>query len=161
VGAGEITWTATHGGGNWITMAWNQGTGAGEVAWARDASQLTPGVWIDTITVSAPGAGVSDQIVVDTLVVVPGFSLDDAANELFFGSVLSPLQLAFLEALGNDDGTYNLGDVLAWVDWCKRIASGGCLPDESPHGGSDAVADDAPKAADSTNTSGRTPVRRR
>jgi hypothetical protein len=159
VGAADVAWTATHGGGNWITVIWDQGTGSGEVAWSRDASQLTPGMWIDTITVSAPGAGVSDQLVVDTLVVAPGFSLDDAANELFFGGVLSPLQLAFLEALGNDDGTYNLGEVLAWVDWCNRTASGGCLPDEAPEGDGAAV-DDAPKAADSTTTTGRTPVRR-
>jgi hypothetical protein len=159
VGADEIEWTATHGGGNWITVVRGQGTGAGEVVWSRDASQLTPGMWIDTITVSAPGAGVSDQVLVDTLVVAPGFSLDDAANELFFGGVLSPLQLAFLEALGNDDGTYNLGDVLAWIDWCARAASGGCLPDEAPQAGGDAV-DDAPKGADSTTTTGGTPVRR-
>ena len=75
--------------------------------------------------------------------------------------LLGARQLAFLEALGNDDGTYNLGDVLAWVDWCNRGASGGCLPDEAPQEVGDAVADDAPKAADSTTTNGRTPVRRR
>ena len=40
-----------------------------------------------------------------------------AAEELFVGGLLSPLQIGFLDALGNDDGTYNLGDVLSWIRW--------------------------------------------
>ncbi len=110
-------------------MTLDFGTGGGTVAWSRDASQLVEGIYIDTITVTASGGGVSPTTVVDTLVVARAIALSDAADELFVGGVLSPLQIAFLEALGNNDGTYNLGDVLAWVNWCRSIAPGGCVVD--------------------------------
>lgn len=129
IGSGSTPWNATHGAGSWISVTLAAGTGGGTVAWSRDASQLGEGIYIDTITVTAPGSGVSPLTVVDTLVVVPAIALSDAADELFVGGLLSPLQIAFLDALGNDDGTYNLGDVLAWVDWCRRIAPGGCVVD--------------------------------
>ncbi len=132
VGAGGTAWQATHGGGSWITLTRAMGNGNGVVVWSRDASQLQGGVFIDTITVTAPGAGLSALTVVDTLIVAQPFALSDAADELFFGGVLSPLQVAFLEALGNDDGTYNLGDVLAWVDWCQSPVSGGCVNGAAP-----------------------------
>ncbi len=127
IGSGSTPWNATHGAGSWITVTLDFGTGDGAVVWSRDASQLVAGIYIDTITVTAPGAGVNALTVVDTLIVAQPFALSDAADELFFGGVLSPLQVAFLEALGNDDGTYNLGDVLAWVDWCQGTAPGGCV----------------------------------
>jgi hypothetical protein len=73
--------------------------------------------------------------------------LSDAADELFVGGLLSPLQVAFLDALGNDDGTYNVGDVLAWVDWCQRPASGGCVVDP-------AAVPEAASAADGRSPSG-------
>ncbi len=113
-------------------MTLDSGTGGGAVAWSRDASQLVEGIYIDTITVTAQGGGLSPMTVVDTLVVAPVIALSDAADELFVGGLLSPLQVAFLDALGNDDGTYNVGDVLAWVDWCQRPASGGCVVDPAP-----------------------------
>jgi hypothetical protein len=127
IGSGSTPWNATHRAGSWITVTLDFGTGDGAVVWSRDASQLVAGIYIDTITVTAPGAGVNALTVVDTLIVAQPFALSDAADELFFGGVLSPLQVAFLEALGNDDGTYNLGDVLAWVDWCQGTAPGGCV----------------------------------
>ena len=118
--------------------------GNGVIVWSRDASQLQAGVFIDTITVTAPGAGVSALTVVDTLIVVQPFALSDAADELCFGGVLSPLQIAFLDALGNDDGTYNVGDVLAWDGlvpatgfgrMCERCSarSGRCGTSEKEH----------------------------
>jgi hypothetical protein len=132
IGAGGTAWQATHGGGSWITLTRAMGIGSGVIVWLRDASQLQAGVFIDTITVAASGAGVSALTVVDTLIVAQPFALSDAADELFFGGVLSPLQIGFLDALGNDDGTYNLGDVLAWVDWCQSPASGGCVNGAAP-----------------------------
>ena len=129
VGSGSTLWNATHGAGSWMTVAIDFGTGSGLVVWSRDASQLVEGIYIDTITVTASGSGVSPTTLVDTLVVAPAIALSNAADELFVGGVLSPLQITFLDALGNDDGTYNLGDVLAWVDWCQRTAPSGCIVD--------------------------------
>ena len=160
IGSGSTSWNATHGAGSWITVTLDFGTGGGAVAWLRDASQLVEGIYIDTITVTASGSGVSPLMVVDTLVVAPAIALSDAADELFVGGLLSPLQIAFLDALGNDDGTYNLGDVLAWVDWCERTEPGGCVVDpaavqqsadtaggRSPSGG--------PRGSDDPKRSGR------
>ena len=97
---------------------------------SRDASQLVEGLYIDTITITAPGSGLSSLAVVDTLVVGPAIALSAAAEELFVGGLLSPLQIGFLDALGNDDGTYNLGDVLSWIRWYQGGASsGGCIDD--------------------------------
>jgi hypothetical protein len=161
IGAGDAQWNAVHGGGDWITVIRPAGTGDGAAVWSRDATGLAPGVWIDTITVSVSGAGVSDQIVVDTLVVATAFSLTEAADELFFGGVLNPLQKAFLEALGNDDGTYNVGDVLAWVDWCNRGASGGCVPEAGAQRVPDQAGEDPPtQKSDSSDTRVDEPVRR-
>jgi hypothetical protein len=129
VGSGSTQWSATHGGGNWIEVGVSSGTGDGVVIWTRDASQLVEGIYVDTITVTAPGSGVNPLILIDTLVVAQAIALRDAADELFVGGRLNPLQIAFLDAIGNDDGTYNLGDVLAWVDWCQRAAPGGCIAD--------------------------------
>ena len=129
VGSGSTQWSATHGGGNWIDVGISSGTGDGVVIWTRDASQLVEGIHVDTITVTAPGSGVNPLTLVDTLVVAQSIALRDAADELFVGGRLNPLQIAFLDALGNDDGTYNLGDVLAWIDWCQGGAPGGCIVD--------------------------------
>ena len=97
------------------------------VRWTRNAAQLAAGVFVDTITVSSQGVIGSPLMLLDTLVVVDQIALDDAASELFAGGVLSALQVTFLEASGNDDGLYNLGDLLAWIDHCEGPSPGGCV----------------------------------
>ncbi len=129
VGSGSTQWSASHGAGGWITVTRASGTGGAAVEWSRDASQLVEGLYIDTITITAPGSGLIPLAVVDTLMVGPAIALSAAAEELFVGGLLSPLQIGFLDALGNDDGTYNLGDVLAWIQWCQGASSGGCIDD--------------------------------
>ncbi len=129
VGLGSTTagWVASHGGSSWLTIESDSGVGVGVIRWTRNAAQLAAGVFVDTITVSSPGAIGSPLMLLDTLVVAPQIALDDAASELFTGGVLSALQVAFLEASGNDDGLYNLGDVLAWIDHCEGSSPGGCV----------------------------------
>lgn len=100
--------------------------GDGAARWRRDASELAAGTFVDTITITSGGAGGSPSQVIDSLVVVPAVALDAAADELFFGGVLSDLQKAFLDSQGNDDGVYNLGDVVRWIDWCNGPSPGGC-----------------------------------
>jgi hypothetical protein len=129
IGLGSTTagWVATHGGASWLTIESDTGMGAGVVRWTRNAAQLAAGVFVDTITVSSPGAIGSPLMLLDTLVVAAQIALDDAASELFAGGVLSALQVTFLDASGNDDGLYNLGDVLAWIDHCEGPSPGGCV----------------------------------
>ena len=64
---------------------------------------------------------------IDTLRVAAQIALSDAAQHLLVGGLLSALQEAFLDASGNADGTYNLGDVLAWLDHCNSATPAGCV----------------------------------
>ena len=57
--------------------------------------------------------------IVDTLVVLP--ALADVVDELLHRSgSLSTSQKATLDALGNKDGLFNLGDLLALLDWMRE-----------------------------------------
>ena len=72
------------------------------------------------------GATGSPTSIVVTLELAEPVALEDAANHLVLGTGLSALQAAFLDRVGNQDGTFNLGDVLAWMDRCKGESPGGC-----------------------------------
>ncbi|MCH8990947.1 MAG: hypothetical protein IIA44_04240 [Acidobacteria bacterium] len=127
-GSPAIAWTATHGGASWLTITTANGTGAGMVRWSRDPSGLSAGgTFVDTITVTAAVASGSPATVIDTILVAEQIALSDAAQHLLLGGVLSALQEAFLDASGNADGAYNLGDVLAWLDRCQSGTPTGCL----------------------------------
>jgi hypothetical protein len=126
-GAGSAQWTATAAGGGWISMANGFGVGGGTARWLRNASGLAAGIHVATITVTSGGAGGSPSQVIDSLIVVPAIALDAAADEMFFGGALTDLQKAFLDSQGNDDGVYNLGDVVRWIHWCSS-SRGGCIP---------------------------------
>ena len=66
--AATATWTATklHA---WTTLTVAAGTGNGRVKWSRNPTGLAVGRYVDTITVTSPGALNSPARVVDTLVV--------------------------------------------------------------------------------------------
>jgi hypothetical protein len=51
----------------WITLVTSSGTGSGILRWTRTATALTVGTWVDTITVTAAGAGGSPIMIFDTL----------------------------------------------------------------------------------------------
>ena len=65
--ASTTTWTATKK-KSWTTLTTASGTGSGTVGWSRSASGLAAGTYVDTITVTAPGAASgSPATVFDTL----------------------------------------------------------------------------------------------
>jgi hypothetical protein len=132
-GAGSATWTASKGGGSWIAVTTGFGVSDGTARWSRNSSALAAGNHVDTITVTSGSAVGSPSQVIDSLVVVPAIALNAAADELFFGGgVLTDLQKAFLDSQGNDDGVYNLGDVVRWMNWCNGSSPGGCIVDNAP-----------------------------
>ena len=56
----------------------------------------------------------------DALAVAEGLTPDEAADALFGERRLSEARLAALDLLGNRNGRYDLGDLLAWVERCRR-----------------------------------------
>jgi photosystem II stability/assembly factor-like uncharacterized protein len=112
--AGMAGWTAAHGAGSWLTVSTPGGTGSGSVRWVRDPTGLAPGWYVDTITVSVPGAAGSPGLVIDSLVALaPDVSAGCAVQHLLGTACLDDAQSRFLDLVGNRDGTYNLGDLLA------------------------------------------------
>jgi M6 family metalloprotease-like protein len=64
-GADALTWTATAR-APWIVFEQATGTGEGTFSWSHDAAQLAPGIYVDTIVVSASGVA-NPALLVDTL----------------------------------------------------------------------------------------------
>lgn len=56
---------------NWTTLTTASGTGSGVLAWSRATSGLAPGIYVDTITVTAAGAQGSPVNIIDSLVIAP------------------------------------------------------------------------------------------
>ncbi len=121
-GADTANWTATHGGGEWLTLTTAGGIGSGLVRWTRDPGNLDEGTYVDTIVVTSDHA-FNAVAVVDSLVAVAPVEVTDAAGQLLGGSGLNENQRRFLDARGNRDGEYNLGDFLAYLDRAALVAT--------------------------------------
>jgi hypothetical protein len=117
-GGDTLQWTMTHGSARWITLVTTAGRGGGPLSWNRDPAGLAPGTYVDTLQVSVPGAGGSPFSIVDsTFVFEPGFTVACAAGGLLSpGGCLGAVERNYLDLSGNRDGTYNLGDLLGYLD---------------------------------------------
>jgi len=56
----------------------------------------------------------------EALAAADGLTPDDATRALFGEATLSAAQRAALDRLGNRNGSYDLGDVLSWIERCRR-----------------------------------------
>ena len=56
----------------------------------------------------------------DAAAAAEGLTPDEAADALFGERRLSEARLAALDLLGNRNGRYDLGDLLAWIERCRR-----------------------------------------
>jgi hypothetical protein len=111
-GSTTATWTATHGGGAWLTLTAATGTGSGMARWTRSPAGLLPGAYVDTIRV-ATSLG-DTAVVIDTFVLLaPAVTAGCAAEDLLVPGCLTDVQRRYLDLAGNADGTYNLGDLVA------------------------------------------------
>ena len=63
------------------------------------------------------------------LALVDGVGADEAAAALFDGRSLDAARLEALDRLGNANGRYDVGDLLAWIERCR---TGGARCDGSP-----------------------------
>jgi hypothetical protein len=117
-GSDTAQWTATHSSAAWLTLATANGVGSGFLHWSVAPAGLGSGLYVDTIVVTAAGALGSPVRLVDTLQVYePAIDLACAEQGLMSGvSCLTPTELEYMDATGNQDGAYNLGDLLAYLD---------------------------------------------
>ena len=97
-------------------------------------------------TIDGPSAGdaangdVADDSLAladDALAVADGLSPDEATAALFGEGTLSEDRQAALDRLGNRNGSYDLGDLLSWIERCRRgeARCGGTTTDSSPTSG--------------------------
>ena len=63
---------------------------------------------------------VADGALEDALAVADGVTPEEATRALFGERRLSEAQLTALDRLGNRNGGYDLGDVLSWIERCRR-----------------------------------------
>lgn len=73
-GAAQATWTATSS-RPWTTLITAAGTGSGTLRWGRSTNGLGPGIYVDTIRITAPNSTGSPSSVIDTLEVLPPTSV--------------------------------------------------------------------------------------
>ncbi len=66
------------------------------------------------------GSGVDVDDEAGALRLLQGLTPEEAAAALFGEGDLSPARLDALDRLGNRNGSYDLGDLLSWVERCRR-----------------------------------------
>jgi photosystem II stability/assembly factor-like uncharacterized protein len=124
LGQTTATWTVTHGGGSWLTITTAAGTGNGTARWRRSADTVRAGTYVDTLVV-ATSRGDTARVIDTFTVTAPEVSTSCAAQHLLGAPCLDDTQRRFLDLEGNRDGTFNLGDFLAWL-----ARSGGAVTSE-------------------------------
>ena len=126
-GEDDAIWEAEVNSTGWLSLDRSEGGFDDPVAWTRDAEDLDAGVYNATITVRVRGHPDLVGTIVDRFEVVDPISAKDAALHLLGESRLSAGQVELLDWFGNRDGSFNAGDVLRWIDHCRRRGAGaGC-----------------------------------
>ncbi len=91
------------------------------MVWERLSTTLPPGLHIDSIEIRLQRDPSVRSVFVDTLevVAVPAPEAAVAVDELFRAGSLSDDQRTVMDRDGNRSGSYDLGDLLAWIDRAK------------------------------------------
>ena len=95
-----------------------------------------------TVAYAASSNSTAGDEVEDALALVAGLTPTEATQALFGERSLTVAQQAALDRLGNQNGRFDLGDVRAWVERCRRgeARCGGTSPDAGPAGAALLVA---------------------
>lgn len=126
-GAESAAWTAASQGAGWLSFERAAGSHEETIVWTRSARSLSPGEYVDTLTIRIEGRPHLSALIVDRFVVVENLGAEDAALHLLGAGRLSISQERFLDWFGNRDGSFNAGDVLRWLDHCVEGSPGsGC-----------------------------------
>jgi M6 family metalloprotease-like protein len=116
--ATSTAWNATHSASaSWATLSANQGIGTGWFRWTKRTSGMPIGAHVDTVSVTAPGVAGSPAIFVDTLRITPiPFTLEQALAAALGDAFLLSAHEAYLDEIGNKNGVFDVGDLLALFD---------------------------------------------
>ncbi len=100
-----------------LVLSTPTGTANNFVKWSRSIQGLDPGIYVDTVVVSLQSDASVRAMFFDSLevVVVTVPTPDVAVGDLFDHGSLSADQRTALDRQGNNNGSYDLGDFLAWV----------------------------------------------
>ncbi|MBA2291727.1 MAG: S8 family serine peptidase [Gemmatimonadales bacterium] len=113
----QAVWLASSS-ASWITILTPSGVAPGALLWNRDHSALGTGIHVDSIVIVLASNPSIRTIIRDTVevseVTVP--TPEKAAEDLFSGGRLDGGQREALDLVGNQNGRYDLGDFLAWVN---------------------------------------------
>jgi subtilisin len=127
--AAGISWKATTAAA-WVTLLAGSGTGPGYLHWQRSLAGMPYGISQDSIVVSSgTGAGLEVELVVTEKIVAGADQLAAslAASALFEPAKLDELRRRMLDVLGNGNGRYDVGDLLAFLDRTGYRLSGPLL----------------------------------
>ncbi len=119
-GAGTLNWTATADSA-WLMLSTTSGnlvSGSDEsVAVSVDGSGLAVGTHTATVTVSGNADDSPQTIGVEVRVEArPTLAADDVADHLLgVRAALSADELEYLDEIGNDNGSFDVGDFRAWL----------------------------------------------
>ena len=118
-GGGSLSdvWTATTAASRFQIVA-AQGLVGTELVWQRLAVTLPAGLYVDTLHVQLQRDPAIRAEFIDTLEIV-SVSLPDpaaAVADLFHANALTADQRTVLDIQGNNNGRFDIGDFLAWVD---------------------------------------------
>ena len=86
-------------------------------------SDGTPKHYLVTISVPQPAMTAAQARVDAALAAVVSLSLEDAAGALLGRGSLEEARLEALDQLGNANGRYDVGDLLAWVERCRSTGA--------------------------------------
>jgi uncharacterized repeat protein (TIGR01451 family) len=114
-GADTVAWTVSSGGAAWLTLVASAGTGPGTASWTLDVPSMRTGTYRDTLRVTLAD-GTSDSVAVRVEVVAPAVDWTAAVDEILGTTRLDITQRRYLDQEGNEDGTFNLGDLLALLE---------------------------------------------
>ncbi len=121
-------WTAAAEGAEWLAIERGAGAYGEAVVWTRSSAALGAGVHEDSIVVRVQGHPELAGAIVDRFEVVEGMTVEDAALQVLGLDRLEAGQARFLDWFGNRDGTFNVGDVLRWLDHCAAGPAGSGCP---------------------------------
>jgi len=100
----------------WLTATLDRRSTPAAVLLEVNAASLTPGVYTASLPIQSQQAANSPHSIDIVINVAAAVSADELVRALAGDTRLTPQAITYLDARGNDNGSFDLGDFLAWLD---------------------------------------------